>query len=66
MTLEDFFKQETAGCQDFRLRATSWNGRVQIYIYPLGKDGGTTPTLDVVGNSVRMAEGSSAPGWERD
>lgn len=63
MTLEDYFSYEYAqGKIDFSLRVSVYDG-VRIYIHPTGKDGTTTPTLVVEGNTVRLALGSSAPGW---
>lgn len=54
MTLEDYFKSEFAnGAIDFLLRAHVWNGVVEIYIHPSGRDGSTTPTLIVDGDFVR-------------
>ena len=54
MTLEEFIKSEYAGGKiDFRFRAHVHEGVVEIfYVHPLGKDGNTTPTMIVTGNSV--------------
>ena len=53
MTLQEYFQLEhDAGKIDFALRAHCWEGEVQIYIHPAGKDGITTPTLVVTGNTV--------------
>jgi hypothetical protein len=54
MTLEEFIKSEyEAGKIDFTFRASVYDGEVNIYIHPLGKDGNTTPTLIVSGDTVR-------------
>lgn len=58
MTLEDYLKREYAeGKIDFAFRAHVYDGKVQIYIHPSGRDGRTTPTVEVVGNVVGMPEG---------
>lgn len=60
MTLEDYFRAEYRGGKiDFSLRVECSDG-VKIYIYPSGKAGETTPTLQVQGNTVRLAPGSIA------
>jgi hypothetical protein len=65
MTLEDYFKHELAdGTIDFSLRASVFNGVVELYIHPTGRNGATTPSLIVTGNTVRLAPTCSAPGWE--
>lgn len=55
MTLEQYLRHELAnGAIDFTFRATSFNGGpVEIYIHPLNRDGRTTPTLLVEGDTVR-------------
>jgi hypothetical protein len=54
MTLEDYIKFEfAAGKIDFAFRAHVYQGVVEIYIHPAGKDGTTTPTLIVEGDTVR-------------
>lgn len=54
MTLEEYLKYEFAGGKiDFSLRTHVYEGRVEIYIHPTGRDGNTTPTLVVEGNTVR-------------
>lgn len=54
MTLEDYFKYEYAdGKIDFSLRIHVWEGVVEVYIHPAGKDGTTTPLLIVEGDTVR-------------
>ena len=54
-TLEQFLRRAlAAGAIDFAVRAHSFNGGpVEIYIYPLNRNGDTTPTLLVEGNTVR-------------
>ncbi len=65
MTLEDYLRYEYQdGKIDFSLRAEVNDGGVRVYIHPTGRDGTTTPMLLVTGNSVSLAFGSSAPGWE--
>lgn len=65
MTLEDYLKLEYAeGKIDFSMRAAVYNGVVVVYIHPSGRDGSTTPSLLVTGNTVQLNPGSSAPGWE--
>lgn len=55
MTLEDYIKQEYAeGKIDFAFRAHVWDGKVTIYIHPQGKDGRTTPSVQVIGNTVEL------------
>jgi hypothetical protein len=70
MTLEEFLRNEVReGKIDFRLRASvnesgdGGDAEVRIYVHPLGRDGATTPTLVVAGDTVSLAPGSSAPGW---
>ena len=54
MTLEQYIRQEHAnGTIDFRFRAHVVDGRVEIYIHPLNRDGLTTPTLIVTGDCVQ-------------
>lgn len=54
MTLEEYFKYEyEQGKIDFSARISVFNGEVEVYIHPTGKDGNTTPTLLVEGNTVR-------------
>lgn len=67
MTLEDWLKFELAGGKiDFSLRASVYDGVVEIYVHPTGRDGTTTPTLIVDGNTVRLKPRSIAPGWSPD
>lgn len=55
MTLEDYIKKEYAeGKIDFTFRAMVWEGQVTIYIHPNGKDGATTPSVVVRGNTVEL------------
>jgi hypothetical protein len=64
MTLEDYFKYEYGGGKiDHTLRASVYNGVVEIYIHPSGKNGNTTPSLLVEGNTVRLKPGSWSPEW---
>jgi hypothetical protein len=64
MTLEDYIKREYAeGKIDFRFRASVYAGVVEIYVHPLGKDGTTTPSLIVEGNTVRQSPRSFSPEW---
>lgn len=54
MTLEEYFKYEyEQGKIDFSARISVFNGEVEVYIHPTGKDGNTTTTLLVEGNTVR-------------
>jgi hypothetical protein len=54
MTLEEYLKHEYAeGKIDFSMRASVFEGVVEVYIHPTGKSGNTTPTLIVEGDSVR-------------
>ena len=53
MLLEDYSKAEVAqGKIDFIVRAHVYDGVVTIYIHPMGKDGRTTPSARVHGNTV--------------
>jgi len=57
VTLEDYIKKEyTEGKIDFTFRASVYNGVVEIYIHPLGKDGNTTPSLIVTGDRIQEKE----------
>jgi hypothetical protein len=54
MTLQEYFTREYAQLKiDHIVRASVFNGVVEIYIHPLGRDGQTTPVLIVEGNTVR-------------
>lgn len=64
MTLEDYIKYEYEdGKIDFVFRASVYQGVVEIYIHPQGKDGTTTPTLIVEGNTVKQSPRSFSPDW---
>lgn len=66
MTLQEYFQHEYEnGTIDFSLRASVWEGAVTIYIHPIGKDGTTTPSLIVEGNTVRLAPGCYSPEWPK-
>jgi hypothetical protein len=66
MTLEDYFKHELAdGKIDFSLRASVFDGVVEFYIHPSGRNGTTTPSLIVNGNTVRLKPGSWSPDWKQ-
>lgn len=65
MTLEEYLKYEYAGGKiDFSMRASVYNGVVEIYIHPTGRDGTTTPSLIIKGNTVELSPRCTAPGWE--
>lgn len=65
MTLEEYFRYELAqGKIDFTLRASTFaGGPVECYIRPTGRDGTTTPSLMVEGNTVRLRPGCYSPEW---
>lgn len=64
MTLEDYFRAEYGeGKIDFSLRVHCSGPIVTVYVHPSGKDGRTTPTLLVSGNTVSVAPGSWSPEW---
>lgn len=65
MTLEDYLLYEFAkGKIDFSMRVSAYAGYpTEFYIHPTGKDGTTTPTLIVEGNTVRIKPGSFSPDW---
>lgn len=56
MTLEDYFRHEVAqGKIDFTVRAAVYgDSPVEIYIHPTGRDGLTTASLIVVGDTVHV------------
>ncbi len=64
MTLEQFFRDAAADSvhNDFRL-VVAVHDKVTIYIHPLGRNGDTTPSLVVDGNTVRLVQGSYSPKW---
>lgn len=63
MTLEEYFRYEAAeGKIDFSLRASCYD-EVEVYIHPTGRDGKTTPSLVVKGNTVQLKKGSYSPEW---
>lgn len=53
MTLEEYFKHEAAeGKIDYHLRCECWDGKVHFYVHPLGRDGLTTPNLQIVDDHI--------------
>lgn len=63
MTLEEYLRYEYAdGKIDFSMRVGVYD-EVRVYIHPTGRNGTTTPSLVVEGNTVRIAPGCFAPGW---
>jgi hypothetical protein len=57
MTLEEYFRREYASDParpkiDYRLRISVHDDGVELYIHPDSRDGDTTPTLLVRGNTV--------------
>lgn len=57
MTLEDYFRHEylsdpTLPKIDYILRIAPTTGGVQVYLHPANRDGNTTPTLLVRGDSI--------------